>query len=915
MFAPKGFQFYRNYGILPAHMQLIRSFGKLGKNDAAIAGGKGASLGEMTRAGIPVPPGFVIVAGAFEQFLQETDLLQEIDAILHTVDHKEMHTVEHASEKIQALILAVPMPADIAAEIQKYFKELDAEFVAVRSSATAEDSASAAWAGQLDSYLNTTQAELLKNVQRCWASLFTPRAIFYRFEKELHLTKISVAVVVQKMVASEVSGIAFSVHPVTEDRNQLIIEAGFGLGEAIVSGQVTPDSYVVSKEPRKIIDVNVNTQTRALYRSISSRQAGVGGNEWQDIPKPKAYSQVLDEKQILELSEIILTIEKHYAFPCDIEWAFAEGKFYIVQGRPITTLNRSESNAETKGKRIIFEKKYERDTTFALQEFFSKCLLGDNYFHVGKGNPYTPLYIHYFDGVNIRFFENKLGMQWFSDQLLKKNLDSKEFVANIIADQREILPKLEEYWQKEILTEPELVEYLTLARRAMVNLTLYFFSGMDERTPEEIKNLIVEIRKVDELGANHDRFVRRTIASNGYPSEYADVLLADELMALPPREMLEARMKGVVLVDGTELFVGTLADYTKKHPELEFIGLQNKITLIKTLERDATLVAQGLFALAMTDGLEERFGFRIPYAPMELSYANKENLQLWENKKGLQWFLDRLLVENEKGPKFMQEVVDEYKPLYAKLEAFWHKGSITDKEELRDFLETTRVAMILMAACFYSGIDDRTPEAAKKLTVEMREGDNLYSKTDEFVRDCIATLGRKRDCAHVVLPYELLEPLPPDKELEKRTKGSLLFDGKDFVLGTTQEYAAKHSEYEFEGLVQNVGEITEVRGQVAQKGKVTGRVRLVKNRKQADELVPGEIMVSPMTTPDFIAGMQKAAAFVTDEGGIVCHAAIIAREMKKPCVIGTKSATQVFKDGDLVEVDAEKGIVMIIERA
>ena len=163
------------------------------------------------------------------------------------------------------------MPKDIGTAIQKEYKKLDAEYVAVRSSATAEDSASAAWAGQLDSFLNTTEKDLLKNIQKCWASLFTPRAIFYRYEKGLHKQKISVAVVVQKMVESEVSGIAFSVHPVTEDRNQLIIEAGFGLGEAIVSGQITPDSYVVEKEPRRIIDKNVSEQECELLPSVEGR--------------------------------------------------------------------------------------------------------------------------------------------------------------------------------------------------------------------------------------------------------------------------------------------------------------------------------------------------------------------------------------------------------------------------------------------------------------------------------------------------------------------------------------------------------------------------------------------------------------------------------------------------------------------
>ena len=331
-------------------MELIREFKKLGKHDAAKAGGKGASLGEMTQAGIPVPPGFVVLASAFERFIEETDLNVEIDTILHKVNHQEVHTVDKASEEIQALILAAKMPKDIGAEIKKHFKKLGAKLVAVRSSATAEDSSAAAWAGQLDTFLNTTEKELLKNVQHCWASLFTPRAIFYRFElreKEsrrgknaertqthAEFEKISVAVVVQKMVESEISGIAFSVHPVTEDHNQLIIEAGFGLGEAIVSGQITPDSYVVEKTPRRIIDVNVSTQERGLFKKLG------GGNDWRDISLSEGKKQKLSEKQILELSELILHIETHYGFPCDIEWAFAEGKFYITQSRPITTLKK-----------------------------------------------------------------------------------------------------------------------------------------------------------------------------------------------------------------------------------------------------------------------------------------------------------------------------------------------------------------------------------------------------------------------------------------------------------------------------------------------------------------------------------------------------------------------------------------------
>jgi len=317
-------------------MEIIREFEKLSKNDADLAGGKGASLGEMTQAGIPVPPGFVVLSSAFEKFLEETDLNVEIESVLDSVNHNQIHTIEHASEKIQSLILNAKMPKDIEEEIQKFFKKLDSEYVAVRSSATAEDGADHAWAGQLESYLNTTEESLLEKVKKCWASLFTARAIFYRFEKQLHKQKISVAVVVQKMIESEVSGIAFSVHPITQDRNQLIIEAGYGLGEAIVSGSITPDSYVVEKEPRKIIDKNISEQKRAIFRSENN-------NNWIMISKEKRGMQKLADNDIMALSEIVINIEKHYGFACDIEWAFEGNKFYIVQSRPITTLKNKNN--------------------------------------------------------------------------------------------------------------------------------------------------------------------------------------------------------------------------------------------------------------------------------------------------------------------------------------------------------------------------------------------------------------------------------------------------------------------------------------------------------------------------------------------------------------------------------------------
>ena len=315
-------------------MQFIKFFSGITKKDVDIAGGKGASLGEMTNAKIPVPPGFVILSNAFEYFLKENNLHLKIQTILKKVNHEDIKKVEKASKEIETMILAGKIPKDLLVEIKDSFKKLDSKYVAVRSSATAEDGAANAWAGQLDSFLNTTSKILELNIKKCFASLFTPRAIFYRFEKELNESFISLAVVVQKMVNSEKAGVAFSVHPVTEDRNQIIIEGSWGLGEAIVSGQVTPDGYVVAKNSKDILDINIATKSRGLFRKEN------GGNVWKKIPNKKAEMECLNNKEILKLSEIIIQIEKHYGFPCDIEWAYEKGKFYITQSRPITTLKK-----------------------------------------------------------------------------------------------------------------------------------------------------------------------------------------------------------------------------------------------------------------------------------------------------------------------------------------------------------------------------------------------------------------------------------------------------------------------------------------------------------------------------------------------------------------------------------------------
>ncbi len=303
-------------------MKFTRNLKDMGRNDTAIAGGKGFSLGRMIQAGIPVPDGFVILSTVFEHISETSGLKSEIKSILYSVNSNDSDTIKYASEKIRKLVFKSEIPENISHEIMSNFDLLHSQYVAVRSSTPTEDSADATWAGILESHLETTREDLLENIKKCWASLFTHHAIQYGFEKGLDEKNISIAIVIQKMVKSEKSGVAFSVHPVTQNREHMIIEAGSGLGEAVVSGKTIPDSYIVRRKSLTIVS-----------KSIHGKRS------------------ILSENETLKLSEMVLTVENLFGFPVDVEWAYEKRKFFILQSRPITTLTEIENRMVLVGKR------------------------------------------------------------------------------------------------------------------------------------------------------------------------------------------------------------------------------------------------------------------------------------------------------------------------------------------------------------------------------------------------------------------------------------------------------------------------------------------------------------------------------------------------------------------------------------
>jgi pyruvate,water dikinase len=365
----------------------ILQFKDVGKQDVKIAGGKGANLGEMTRAGLPVPPGFIVTSDAYSSFIERSGLRGKIEQALASIDYNNNRVLEKTSAAIEHLINTSAMPDDIADEIKRsYFDlsvsagvpiqdmtgdiSLDANisysegegietigteeeledspethetaagepssiggvYVAVRSSATAEDLPKASFAGQQVTFLNVRGADnVVDAVKRAWASLFEARAIFYRHEEGYDHFRVGIAIPVQKMIESEKSGIMFTVEPLTSNRDQIEIEAIYGLGEAVVSGELTPDSYVVRKSDLSVIEKHIAEQAWKL-------ELKEGKNQHIRVPENLRGRQKLSDDEIIALSRYGLKLEEHYGFPQDAEWAIEAGNIYLVQTRPVTTL-------------------------------------------------------------------------------------------------------------------------------------------------------------------------------------------------------------------------------------------------------------------------------------------------------------------------------------------------------------------------------------------------------------------------------------------------------------------------------------------------------------------------------------------------------------------------------------------------
>ncbi|MFH1823182.1 MAG: phosphoenolpyruvate synthase [archaeon] len=343
---------------------LITWFKNIKKEDIATAGGKGANLGEMYQEGFPIPNGFVVTAQAFDIFILETNIKQKIREVLDSIDINQTKELEEKARQIQRIILEVNMSDELKKEILESYKKLSTEddidskimkpiselcFTAVRSSATTEDLKNASFAGQQETYIDIKGNDnLLEAIKKVWASLFTARAIFYRIKKGFEPIKSSIAVIVQKMINFDKAGVMFSVNPINYNKEEVVIEAVFGAGEGIVSGQIEPDNYIMQKYSKRLLNKRIGRKKLAVTRNSA------GKTVIKQLHEGMINQQVLQKHELDLLTEYALKIEQHYKHPQDIEFGWEGSNLFITQSRAITTLNQKEAKkTEISGKEIL----------------------------------------------------------------------------------------------------------------------------------------------------------------------------------------------------------------------------------------------------------------------------------------------------------------------------------------------------------------------------------------------------------------------------------------------------------------------------------------------------------------------------------------------------------------------------------
>ncbi|WP_348622687.1 phosphoenolpyruvate synthase [Paenibacillus peoriae] len=867
---------------------LVLGFQEMEKTQFLLVGGKGLNLGELSKIeGIHVPEGFCVTTVGYQKAIEQKETYYALLDRLTRLKAEDRAQIGEISRQIRQIIMEVEVPADVVEAVTHYLSRFGEEHAyAVRSSATAEDLPHASFAGQQDTYLNIIGKEaILQHISKCWASLFTDRAVIYRMQNGFDHSQVYLSVIVQRMVFPQASGILFTADPITSNRKLLSIDASFGLGEALVSGLVSADCYKVQEEA--IVDKRIATKKLAIYGRKE------GGTETKQIEPDQQKTQTLTEQQILQLARIGRHIEAHFGCPQDIEWCLANDTFYIVQSRPITTLYPIPK-ANDQENHVYVSVGHQQMMTDPIKplglSFY--LLITPAPMRIAGGRLFVDVTQMLASPVSRETFLNTLGQ---SDPLIKDafmTLIERDFIKSLPDDRTERSPgnsskgRSSAGFQAQIENDPAIVSDLiknsqTSIEKLKQNIQTKSGADLFDFILEDLQ----ELKKILFDPQSSKVFMTAMNASSWINEKMYEWLgeknAADTLSQSVPNNITSEM--GLALLD--------VADAIRPYPEvidyLQHVKDDNFLDELVKLDggqetQDAIyayLNKYGMRCVGEIDISRTRWSEKpIILVPMILSNIKnfEPNAGNWKFEQGRQEAL-----------KKEQELLDRLKQLPdGEQKAKETKRMIDLIRNFIGYREYPKYGMVNRYFVYKQALLKEAEQLVQAGVIHEKE--DIYDLTFEELHEVVRTNK---------LDYQIIRKRKDDYKLyEKLTPPRVITSDGEIIAG----------EYKRENLPAEA-----IVGLPVSTGVIEGRARVILNMEDAD-LEDGDILVTAFTDPSWTPLFVSIKGLVTEVGGLMTHGAVIAREYGLPAVVGVENATKLIKDGQRIRVHGTEGYIEIL---
>ncbi|MGF9874914.1 phosphoenolpyruvate synthase [Bacillus tropicus] len=864
----------------------VLDFQEIEKGQLSLVGGKGLNLGELSNIqGIEVPEGFCVTTVAYEKAIEQNENLQTLLQQLTKLKLEDRAQIGEMSKEIREVIMAVQIPSDVVEAVAHYLSRFGNEHAyAVRSSATAEDLPYASFAGQQDTYLNIIGKEaILQHVRKCWASLFTERAVMYRMQNGFEHNQVSICVVVQKMVFPEASGILFTADPITSSRKILSIDASFGLGEALVSGLVSADNYKVKEG--EIVDKVISTKKVAIYALKE------GGTETKQINSAQQKIQTLSEQQILQLAQIGRQIEAYFGCPQDIEWCLVDNAFYIVQSRPITTLYPiPEENDE--GNHVYISVGHQQMMTDAMKPLgLSFFLLTTNApMRKAGGRLFVDATQQLASPASRDYLVNTLGK---SDPLVRDALttiiERDHFITLLSDEEKEKSAskgKPPVSSQPEIENDPAIVTNLIKNSEASIE---ELKRNMQTKSGVDVLDFILEdIQQLKKVLFNPQSIavIMAGMNASTWINEKMEQWLGEKNAADTLSQSVQNNITsemGLALLDVADV----IRSYEEVIAYLQHVENDNFLDEIVQFKggeevRDAILTFLNKYGMRCSgeiDITKTRWSEK-PTTIIPMILNNIRDFEAGASKRKFEEGLQEALKKEEELLDRLQQLPD------GKQKIEETKRMIRKIRNFIGYREYPKYGMINRYFIYKQALLKEAEQLVQSGVIH--EVDDIYYLTFEELHEVIRT--KKLD-------YELIHKQKNDYKLyEKLTPPRIMTSDGEIITG----------KYKRENLP-----VDAIAGLPVSSGLVEGRARVILNMEDAN-LEEGDILVTAFTDPGWTPLFVSIKGLVTEVGGLMTHGAVIAREYGLPAVVGVENATKLIKDGQRIRVHGTEGYIEVL---